>query len=81
MYLCSNSEVYRKYIFQIGVLLFNLRSILEVVFQYWCIYFETQKYTWNRLSKLTNYVPTLKYTWSRRSKYMNLCANSEVYLK
>ena len=45
MYLCSNSEVNRKSIFQIDVFLFKLRSIPEVDFQYRCIYFETQKYT------------------------------------
>ena len=54
MYLCSNSKAYRKLIFQIDIFLFKLRTILEVDFCYRCIYFETQKNTWSRLSKLMN---------------------------
>ena len=64
MYLCSNSEVYIQEVDFPNWFLFNLRGILEVDFQCWCIYFETQKYTWSRLSK-----------------FMNICTNSEVYLK
>ena len=67
MYLCSNSEVYRKQIFQIDVFFvsfFKHKSMFEVYFQHWCIYFETQEYTWSRLSKL-----------------MYISSHPEVYLK
>ena len=68
MYLCSNSEVNRKSIFQIDVFLYKLRSIPEVDFQYRCIYFETQKYTQSRLSKLmylsSNFEVYLKQTFN-----------------
>ena len=68
MYLCSNSEVNRKSIFQIDVFLFKLRSIPEVDFQYRYIYFETQKYTQSRLSKLmylsSNFEVYLKQTFN-----------------
>ena len=37
------------------VFLFWLRSMLEEDFQNLCIYCETQKHTWSRLSKLTNW--------------------------
>ena len=80
MYLCSNLEVYRKYVFQIEVFLFNIRIILDVDFQYSCIYFETQKYTWSRLSRLMYLLWTLKYTWSRLSILMYLFWNSKVYI-
>ena len=50
--ICSNSEVYRKYISQIDVFLFKLRSMPELDFLNLCIYFETLKYSWSRLSIL-----------------------------
>ena len=81
MYLCINSKLYKKYIFHFDVFLFKLWSILEVVFQYWYIYFETLKYTWSRLSKLmylsANSEVYLKYTsFQQKSRSIN-----EVLLK
>ena len=67
MYIFSNSEVHLKWIFWIYVFMFKLRSILQVDFLNWCIYFQIQKYTWSRFLNLYIYVQTLKYTWSRFS--------------
>ena len=95
--LHSKLEVYFKYTFWIDAF-FKLRSMLLIDFPNRCIYFQNQKYTWSRLYKHVFifklwsilkadfqywciYFETLKYTWSRLSKFMNLCANSEVYLK
>ena len=64
MYSCLNSKVYRKRILQIDVFLFNLRSIVEVDFHYWCISFENQKCTWSRFPKSIIPFQTQKYTWS-----------------
>ena len=49
----SNSDVWLRKPFSIYVFAFRLRGILEVKFQNPCNYFETQKYTWSRFSKLT----------------------------
>ena len=73
MYLCSNLEVYKKYFFQIEVFLFNLRIILDVDFQYWCIYFETQKNTWSRLS-------TLMYLSFNSKVYLKQTFNIDVFI-
>ena len=50
--------------------IFNLRSIFEGDFQYWCIYFETLKYIWSTLSKFMKYF--LKYTLELQNKYINI---------
>ena len=63
------------------VFLFWVRSILEVDFQNVCIYCQTHKYNWNRLSKLTNLHSKLevylKYTFWIDAFF----SNSEVYLR
>ena len=65
--------------FPVNVFLFKLRSIIEVGIQYSCIYFETQKHTWGRLSKF------MYLTSNSRDflfiKLIYLCSNSEVYRK
>ena len=80
--------------FKIYVFIVKLRSLHEVdvlnlynylqtlkfkvVFQYWCIYFQSQKYTWSRLSKFmyscSNSEVCLKQTEvDMRRKPMYLC--------
>ena len=48
----SNSDVCLRKPFSYNVFVFRLRGIREVGFQNRRIYFETQKYTWSRFSKL-----------------------------
>ena len=48
-------------------------SNLEVDFQYWYIYFETQKYTWSILSKLM-------YLSSNSEVYLNHTFNIDVFI-
>ena len=48
----SNSDVCLRKPFSYYVFVFRLRGIREVGFQNRRIYFETQKYTWSRFSKL-----------------------------
>ena len=48
----SNSDVCLRKPFSNYVFVFRLRGIREVGFQNRRIYFETQKYTWSRFSKL-----------------------------
>ena len=81
MHLISNSEVYLTWTFKIYVLMLKIRIILHVDFLNWCTYFQTQKYTWIRLSKLmylcSNSEVYLKYTsFHKKSRSIN-----EVLLK
>ena len=64
------------------VFLFWLKSKLEVDFQTLCIYCQTQKYTWSRLSELkilhSNLEVYFKYFFF---KLMHLFSNSELILE
>ena len=48
--------------FQIDVFVLKCRSILKVDFQYWCVYFQTQKYTLGKISKFM-YLCFVEYIW------------------
>ena len=53
----QTSSMFSTYFWNAFVFLF------WVDFQNWCIYFQTQKYTWSRLSKLTNLHSKLDSFW------------------
>ena len=79
----------------IPVNMYALKYTLNLFLKCICIYFLGQKYTWSRLSKLTNlhsklevyffelmhFFQTHKYTWGGLSKFLYLYSNSEVYVK
>ena len=49
MYLFENSKVYLKKTLKTYAFMFKFENIQKVDFQYCCISFQTQKYTWSRL--------------------------------
>ena len=60
-------QVYFELVLEMHLYFFSNSSIFEVDFQNLCIYWQTQKYNWSRLSKLTNLHSNLekylKYTF------------------